>query len=252
MFGSLSCGATERTPVQDRISTSQATSIHASDGGIRILVEPGSEGAANEYYSRVSKELGLGGRTPIGRQTMSDILEFCGYKGFEPSDIESLDSRTLMDYSKLREKVSNKKPFQSKFDRSPFLANDVIASRFFAPKISDVSASGKPISYGWRKIVRLRVRNNSLAQRKGIESLYLLFNVFQDANKIDENPFDNRSKNNQAILTRKPNATLRDPIYWFVYGELPTGSLQTFLSAFPTLVIPNCRYKKLLRATRMC
>jgi hypothetical protein len=137
----------------------------------------------------------------------------------------------MMNYATLRLQVTNPPLFQAAFDSSPFKEDDVLVSRFFAPKISDVSNRGGPVSFGWRKIVRLKARPDSEASKKGVKSLFLLFNIFQDIQDINEDPFKNSSGNNQAIIVRNDDSTLKDPIYWFVYGQIPDGRIQTFLPA---------------------
>ena len=53
---------------------------------------------------------------------------------------------------------------------------DILATRFFAPKIVDISQT--PLKIGWRKLVRLRSRPDSAAARVGVEAATILFNFF--------------------------------------------------------------------------
>ena len=85
--------------------------------------------------------------------------------------------------------------FPSMVWEGPSPAGDILATRFFAPKIVNINAAvPKP---GWRKLVRLRTRPDSSAAQKGVESVILLFNSFADAGQV---PFPSHSINTQVML----------------------------------------------------
>src|SRR5258706_3188597 len=89
---------------------------------------------------------------------LDSLLKYCGYDNLTAREIEVTPSDQLM-------------------ARFP---GDIIASRFFAPKIIDVSNVGAPASQkklGWRKVVRLRAKGDP-ASARGITQMFLLFNVF--------------------------------------------------------------------------
>ena len=88
-----------------------------------------------------------------------------------------------------------------------FAGGEVLVTRYFAPKITDVDVpAGGAIAYGWRKLVRLRALASSEAATKGLKSMYLLFNVFNE--NLGISPFTtdtgdiNHSVNNQVMLIR--------------------------------------------------
>jgi len=87
-----------------------------------------------------------------------------------------------------------------------FRDGDILAARFFAPKIVNISATNP--TPGWRKLIRLRSRPNSAAMRSGVESGIILFNFLVAAN---EQPFTNHSFNTQVMLLAP---SLPDRLYW--------------------------------------
>lgn len=87
-----------------------------------------------------------------------------------------------------------------------FRDGDILAARFFAPKIVNVSATTP--TPGWRKLVRLRSRPNSLAMRCGIDSAIILFNFLVAST---EQPFTNTSFNTQVMLLAP---SFSDRLYW--------------------------------------
>jgi hypothetical protein len=185
----------------------------------QLMVEPGNEPDAFIYYRETFDELGLNprglsGQPLVDSQNLSLSLEFLGYKGLKPGDVEDLPSDDLM-------------------KRFP---ENVLASAFFAPKITDVSQT--PLNIGWRKVVRFKAQAGSDAEKKGIASGFLLFNKFQGKDKYSTDPLKprpdktNESKTTQLILTRADSSTLMRPVYFLVYGPISQGGkLITFLTA---------------------
>ena len=107
----------------------------------------------------------------------------------------------------------------------------ILAARFFAPKITDVSqANSPPKNVGWRKLVRLIPTADSAARKNGVDAAVVLFNFFAPIKSA--NPFDGAdSVNTQVMLTTsKPDLS---PIYWLDYGKTSDGSpLSKELDAF--------------------
>jgi hypothetical protein len=69
----------------------------------------------------------------------------------------------------------------------------VLAARFFAPKITDVSEANTPATtVGRRKLARLQSAPGSAALRNGIDTAYVLFNFFAPLKAA--NPFDGRAR----------------------------------------------------------
>ena len=187
------------------------------------LVESGELTKGCKYYKDIFPELGIPRpsfnpcRDVIPDHTLKQMLAYLGY-----SEDESLGPLNLQNdaSAQLMERASD----------------DILASRFFAPKITDVSVT--PINVGWRKLVRLKARDDSDAKQNGLASGFLLFNIFQGTDDPLLDPYRprNESLNTQLILVRDDTTEggrrLRYPIYFFVYGKLSQGGpLITFLSA---------------------
>lgn len=167
---------------------------------IRPQVAIGTKEEAEEYYKAISTQLGLKDPATILDSTLDDLLVYCGYKSDE------LTAKQIQDLSS--DELAKKFP------------DEVLASAFFAPKITDVSGE-VPRKWGWRKVVRLKPRPMTPAGAKSVQSLFLLFNHFQA--QANDNPFGGESVNTQAMLTRGANSPLEDSAYWLVYGPLSTG-----------------------------
>jgi hypothetical protein len=178
-----------------------------------ILVNPGSEAAAIAYYKdKVTPETGF---PTDPRPHLDDLLKHFGYD--ESSEkLESEDPALIMGR----------------------LPTEVLASRFFAPKITDVSTVSSKI--GWRKLVRFRARSGSEAEKKGLKSVFILFNFFSD--NANPSPFIlpngsvNHSVNNQVIMVRKEGVALQSAYYMTFAPIDPTkpsesGRLITYLDA---------------------
>ncbi len=231
-----------------------------TDSVMQPRVDTGTEEEAKQYYVRVACELGFDPATFVEKHVLQDLLSFCGYGALRDADIEKLSSATLMSFDVLKTEVSNGADFIKFFGDNP-PANDpirgLISIRYFAPKIVDLSQV-KPedpnSKFGWRKIVRLKVRSGSAAAGKNISSLFLLFNNFA---KAADDPFAypaSPSANNQVILIRDapPQSPPQAPTYWFVYNgsRSPTndpafvpGKLQLALNAaFDTSEFPARPY----------
>ena len=166
----------------------------------QILISTGNPAEAARYAQHIKDDLQIDLDA-----NLDSVISFCGYSGLTAREIEITPSDQLM-------------------ARFP---GDVISSRFFAPKIIDVSnaggpATGKPL--GWRKVVRLSTKTGSLAAAKGISSMFLLFNVFQDRTNVASDPFalcatdpTRCSKNNQAMLIVGSPQAGKDTAYWLVF-----------------------------------
>ncbi|MBV8857808.1 MAG: hypothetical protein JOZ02_12815 [Acidobacteria bacterium] len=211
-------------------------------GEVAFTVDPGKEEDGFDYYFASFCELGLTtdarcgaiATTPskekkdvVGARALdlTQAVRFLGYDDLTAEQLENLPSTSLM-------------------SRFP---GDVLASAFFAPKITDVSKNlndvtdPKQVNVGWRKLVRLKARAGSSAQLKGVGSGWLLFNKFQGPQ--DSDPFrptnaeglpSNESKATQLILIRDESSPpkLKRPVYFFVFGPLSEKSkLITFLTA---------------------
>jgi hypothetical protein len=216
-----------------------------------FYVDQGSPEGAKKYYGAVvTPQTGfVTGYNPKGELTgnlppLDALLKDWGYQELRALDIQKLPSDVLMDVSQLRTRVSNGVDFD-KFFGNPPAANDEIrttlVARFFAPKITDVSGRVQPVSYGWRKVVRLRPRAGSVAADKKFRSLFLLFNFFKSVSEVAQDPFENNSSdNNQVILVREKMSPLPSPAYFLVFENLNKGgTLKLFLAATFDAQDPN-------------
>lgn len=172
----------------------------------KFQVEEGNEAAARKYYKeRVSPQTSFLTPDKIETSTITDLLEYFGYGSLAPADLHRLPSDELMKLSP---------------------AGEILATRFFAPKITGVSAKPTEIpggGFGWRKLVRFSAKSDSKAAQNGIGMLFLLQNIFEET--AAGNPFNadkNVSKFNQAIVTRKdgPFSPAKEPAYFFAYSQL--------------------------------
>jgi hypothetical protein len=190
---------------------------------LKEWVNPGTPRDARRYYEETLGELELKNWTePLPKddthalESLSELqkiemaLRFLGYEDLTPEkfedNLENVSSSELM-------------------RRYP---NDLLASAFFAPKITDVSQSVAGINVGWRKIVYLKARPESKASLKGIEYAFLLFNKFQGP-QHNQDPFEprsdksNESQTTQMMFLRAQGAKLQHRAYFLVYGPLSKG-----------------------------
>jgi hypothetical protein len=169
----------------------------------RSAVSSGSADRARDYYITISKSLAFNATPTV--TTLDDLIAFLGYP-MTGAALETLDPSILMDSSQLVAATgvgSSQKGVGS-------VEGDILAARFFAPKITNINtAVPQP---GWRKLVRFRIHSDSPAARAGIESAIVLFNFFPP---IDAPPFSTRSVNTQVMLL----APKRDErLLWLDFG----------------------------------
>lgn len=204
---SLSCFATG----QIRENRKQSEIGNAYD----VKVSPGTEAGAIAYYKDIVT-LETGFQTEP-RPHLNDLLQYFGY------DIsgESLEAGEPID-------IMNQFP------------SEVLVSRFFAPKITDVHNLSSETKIGWRKLVRFRTRSGSEADKRGLKSVFILFNFFaknsQSSPFRQENGNVNHSVNTQVMMIRNQSTNLK-PAYFMTFApfepENPkvSGRLITYLDA---------------------
>ena len=169
--------------------------------GFKILVETGDENSAKAYYSGLKTKIGFDPET----SDLGGLVTYFGYANLSPTDLEGLDPKALM----------RNQP-------------GILAARFFAPKIVDFNAQN-PVSPdrdvhtpGWRRLVTLTSQPGSPAERAGLASAYVLFNVFQGDPTAD--PFSTESVNTQVMLIPKTfSAGTGDAAYWLDYQPRSNG-----------------------------
>jgi hypothetical protein len=186
-------------------------------------ISPGNELSARAYYERISTELSFPA-TPT-TTTLDQLVAFAGY-AISAADLESADPAILMDPVQATDRKMRG------LDGTPLRDGDILASRFFAPKIVNVDAKA-PIP-GWRKLVRLIVRPGSSAAQSKVESVIILFNFFSPAN---ESPFSGHSFNTQVMLIAP---TLADRLYWLDFDD--QGKLTLAVRASFDAGVLACRY----------
>lgn len=178
-----------------------------------VEVETSTPDEAEIYYAGLDAELAV--KKDFKFSTFDEVLNYFGYFGLTGAKVEKLDSWTLMDPGALA--AAGGPVFQTAVQAVPLRPRDVLASRFFAPKITDVSIT--PVTHGWRKVVRLKARSGSDADIKRLDSAWLLFNVFSNG----ADPFKEDSLNNQVMLVRGDKSPLRHPLYWLVFDRVSGG-----------------------------
>ncbi|MCZ8548314.1 hypothetical protein OOJ09_29435 [Mesorhizobium qingshengii] len=198
-----------------------------SDPGIGIRVAPGSQAETTTYYERISTKLGVAD-TRRDLPSLTALLRHLGYRSLTAEDLE----------------------FKSPSDLMATFPNDqLLVSRFFAPKIVDFNVKSAdtqyPYSVGWRKLVRITALPGSGADSAGLEAAYVLFNYVQmqltDAPFPDGTSFS-ESVNTQVIIVPRTFAMGREDSAYFLDFDTRTGGyeIHDFLSAaFDVAQDPN-------------
>lgn len=216
----------------------------ASSSGLWADVPQGSPLAATNYYRFLSQKLNFSTTNQIFGTKLDDVAAYFGYAGLTGRDLQNNPPGILMSANLLLELAKSPTGSQlfehsneiiSNIGVNPFDTGDVLVTRFFAPKIMNISLPAETRPLGWRKLVRLHARPSSLAQANHIRSGIILFNFFT---KPGEQPFisqTNQSVNTQVILVpeaehfSRPNditdltMTNYDMVYWLDYDSLANG-----------------------------
>ncbi len=198
-------------------------------------VPRGSPEQAKTYYQNLAKTLEFTDSGKIFDSTLDDVTSYLGYPGLSGQDLQRIPSDVLMDPTRLGKPcpgtanpdstpcpstVSNPDLFHQAFVTIPPRAGDILASRFFAPKITNVNDPPETRGLGWRKLVRLRSRPGSPAARHEIDSAIILFNFFT-APGVKPFGASADSVNTQVILNT--TASDKDSIYWLDYSPIGKG-----------------------------
>lgn len=189
---------------------------------IGVLISPGLEDEAEEYYVRISPKIGV---TSVEEKlsNLSALLAHFGYGALTADRLESDAPAVLM---------------------AAFPGDQILAARFFAPKIVDfnnkLSEPDYPYHAGWRKLVRLQTIADSDADKAGLAAAYILFNYFQE--QPTDDPFAGESVNTQVIIVpRSFVAGQEDSAYFLDYDTRSKKyAIHYFLrAAFDTLTPPK-------------
>jgi hypothetical protein len=209
-------------------------------------VPSGDERSATTYYRLLAKTLEFSTPEQIFQTTLDDLASYLGYNGFTGADFQNIPSAILMNPEQLlaHTAADNNVGILQRLDvvlaslgAIPIRPDDILVTRFFAPKIMNIREPESTRRIGWRKLVRLRARPGSPARKQHIAEGIILFNIFTQPGSA---PFasNNESVNTQVMLITEtgsvpaPNDDGPATIYWLDYQPLSTGGkLSLFLNA---------------------
>lgn len=178
-------------------------------------IDPGDPASAELHYKDAAMALGL--PDPGSLDRLDSLLMLAGYAGLTAEHVAGLDSAILMDPVQLSEAANTPREALSAVK-----AGDILATRFFSPKTTDVSGRQQPRQYSWRKLVRLKVLAGSRAAERGFTSLWVLTNTYEA--DLSRNPFHTANSNFQAILQPGVHSEYRLPVFFFAFGPLPDAA----------------------------
>jgi len=182
-------------------------------------VAQGNEEGAKRYYRNLSKTIGFSTPEKIFETKLDDVANYFGYRGLTGSDLQNLATPLLMGVT-LPGGVAVQR-------------DEILVTRFFAPKVMNIKTPEATRKLGWRKLVRLRARPGSAAETHHISSGIILFNFFT-APGVTPFSADNESVNTQVMLVTNlsnvpaPNTEGPATLYWLDYDRLSKGGLLSF------------------------
>jgi hypothetical protein len=211
-------------------------------------VPAGNPESATNYYRLLARTLEFSTTDQIFQTTINDVAAYMGYGGFTGADLQNLPSAVLMRPEQLLiptnasgaipNGLQNPEAVLTNLGAIPIRPDDILVTRFFAPKIMNIKEPEATRKIGWRKLVRLRARPGSQAEKHHIASAIILFNIFTEPNAAPFSPTD-ESVNTQIMLVPEaasvapPNGDGLDALYWLDYGPLSKGgTLSLALNAF--------------------
>ena len=181
-------------------------------------LDHGSAQKAETYYKLLPNKIGFSTPEKIFSTTLDDVVNYLGYVEVTGKTLQDGLPETLMSPS------------------GPLAAgkDEILATRFFAPKIMNIKLSENARPIGWRKLVRLRARLGSLAEANNIDYGIILFNFFTAPGEVPFGP-GAESGNTQVMLitnvSKIPPSNVKegpDTIYWLDYGPLSAGGTLSF------------------------
>jgi hypothetical protein len=121
-------------------------------------VSPGSKAEAEQYYRQLADTIGFSTPAKIFDTTLDDVATYLGYDGLTGADMQNLPSDVLMDPDKLLAPnvLKNRDRLIAALHGGKLGPDDILVSRFFAPKIVNIDTSPATRQLGWRKMVRLK------------------------------------------------------------------------------------------------
>jgi hypothetical protein len=202
-------------------------------------VAHGDAKKARLYYRKLAAEIGFSTPGNIQLTTLDDVAAYLGYKGITGADMQNLPPEILMNPDRLlascttppgtcANSLQHSDALAASLGTTPIQPDDILCSRFFAPKIMNIRDQPATRKNGWRKLVRLRSRPGSAAEAHHIGSGIVLFNFFTNPGETPFGPAA-ESINTQAMLVTD-TASVPSPgndgpatLYWLDYSPLSTG-----------------------------
>ena len=202
-------------------------------------VATGSPEKAKSYYISLAKALDFSSPEEIVATTLEDVTAYLGYSGVTGKDLQDVLPERLSSFTSVIEACPPERaPCSGLLEHPnavlaaagsvPFRPDDILATRFFAPKIMNVNEPEATRKVGWRKLVRLRARDGSAASAHHISAGIVLFNFFTDPGIAPFGP-EAESVNTQVMLITDPS-TVPLPgkegpatLYWLDYDRLSKG-----------------------------
>jgi hypothetical protein len=203
-------------------------------------VPTGDEQSATRYYRSLATTLGFATPNEIFSTTLDDVASYLGYRGIEGADLQNLPPEVLMNPEQLvaacppsastscPNTLRNRDALLSTLGGTTIKSDDILALRFFAPKIMNILQPEATRQLGWRKLIRLRARPDSAAAAHHISSGIILFNIFTAPTASPFSPTD-QSVNTQVMLVTelsqipRPNTDGPSALYWMDYDTLANG-----------------------------
>ncbi len=196
-------------------------------------VSPGTAESAKEYFRSLPDAIGFSTPEKIFDTTLDDVATYLGYDGLTGADMQDLPSDVLMNPDQLLapDALKNRDRLIAALRGGKLGPDDILVSRFFAPKIVNIHDAPATRKLGWRKMVRLKARPGSPADAKHIALGIVLFNIFTDPGV---KPFQKGQElvNTQVILSvetsHAPLASDEDEkivtLYWLDYDKISNGN----------------------------
>lgn len=191
-----------------RLQTLRTSSTGTND--LELVADQGTPAEAAAYARHIERAIGF-----PASGSLDALLVYCGYSALTGKYLETGSPDTLMDGASGR----------------------LLALRFLAPGISDLSTVGGPPAtkdIGWRKLVRLFVDPASPGGMRGIGSVFVLFNVFQPRSELSRDPFASCEQNPkrcaasvQVILVPRAHQSGSDAVYWLAFDSSAEGYRRT-------------------------
>jgi hypothetical protein len=194
-------------------------------------VSTGSAENATNYYQSLTTTIGFSSPDGIFDTTLDDVASYLGYNGIVGADLQNIPPEALMSPEQLLSSniLQHTDTVIASLGAIPIRPDDILATRFFAPKIMNIHDPESVRKLGWRKLVRLRARPGSAAEKNHIIYGIILFNFFTPPNTTLSSPQD-ESINTQVMLISDPNDLAApngtsglDTLYWLDYQALSAG-----------------------------